>query len=418
MDFTFPAMSLAAGAAPSWPPIVAAFQSRYGNAINVAGFFAGDLGNGGEDIVLQLPDPYDAGILRFDYNDTWYPNTDGAGYALVVNNTSTAARDWDQKTTWRSSGTIFGSPGRSIRLRHRVNGQIFNDTNANGIQNAGETGRAALRSRSIRRRRWHLRRRWRHPDRHRDTGATGDYSFTGPAPGAYYLSRCSAGWSRLQPVDQGGNDATDSDFDPITRRTAVFTLAAGQNDTSRDGLLSSRGPSVDIVDVTPDRAIVSVSSISIVFDQPVTGFDLADLALTRDGGANLLTGAQTLTSTDNHLDARQSRRPDHRRRRMLTLAGWFRNHACRERDLACFRSIRQLHGAERDHRWPAGLLQQLEVRRQRRHGQCQRRRGDDLAHEGLDAGLVDLCGAHLDAPPALTADPPMRTRGSQGKIRA
>ena len=39
--------------------------------------------------------------------------------------------------------------------------------------------------------------------------------------------------------------------------------------------------------------------MTIVFSEPVTGFNLADLSLTRDGGANLLTASQTLTTTDN-----------------------------------------------------------------------------------------------------------------------
>ena len=43
-----------------------------------------------------------------------------------------------------------------------------------------------------------------------------------------------------------------------------------------------------------------MSTISIVFDQPVIGFDLADLSLTPNGGANLLVGGvQTLSTNDN-----------------------------------------------------------------------------------------------------------------------
>jgi hypothetical protein len=41
-----------------------------------------------------------------------------------------------------------------------------------------------------------------------------------------------------------------------------------------------------------------VDSIKIVFSQAVEGFDVSDLTLTRDGGPNLLTGAQTVQSTD------------------------------------------------------------------------------------------------------------------------
>ena len=57
--------------------------------------------------------------------------------------------------------------------------------------------------------------------------------------------------------------------------------------------------SVTITAVSPDPRNTSVSSIQIVFNKAVTGFDLPDLTLKLNGGANLLTGAQTLTSGDN-----------------------------------------------------------------------------------------------------------------------
>ncbi|MGE3818021.1 MAG: hypothetical protein AB7I30_01165, partial [Isosphaeraceae bacterium] len=63
--------------------------------------------------------------------------------------------------------------------------------------------------------------------------------------------------------------------------------------------LDLTAPTVDIVDVTPDPRNTPVGSITIVFSEAVTGFDLGDLALTRNGGPNLLTGAQTLTTADN-----------------------------------------------------------------------------------------------------------------------
>src|SRR5262249_42626129 len=57
-------------------------------------------------------------------------------------------------------------------------------------------------------------------------------------------------------------------------------------------------PTAAIVDVAPDPRIDGISALSITFGEPVVGFDLADLRFTRDGGANLLTAAQTLTTTD------------------------------------------------------------------------------------------------------------------------
>jgi hypothetical protein len=46
------------------------------------------------------------------------------------------------------------------------------------------------------------------------------------------------------------------------------------------------------------RTVPEKADLLIVFDQPVIGFDLADLQLRRNAGINLLTAAQTLTSTD------------------------------------------------------------------------------------------------------------------------
>ncbi len=57
--------------------------------------------------------------------------------------------------------------------------------------------------------------------------------------------------------------------------------------------------SVTITPVAPDPRNTSVSSIQIVFNKAVTGFDLPDLSLKRNAGAELLPGAATLTSGDN-----------------------------------------------------------------------------------------------------------------------
>jgi hypothetical protein len=45
--------------------------------------------------------------------------------------------------------------------------------------------------------------------------------------------------------------------------------------------------------------VTAVDQIQIVFSEPVSGFDLFDLSLKRNGGANLLTGTQTLSTSDN-----------------------------------------------------------------------------------------------------------------------
>jgi len=99
--------------------------------------------------------------------------------------------------------------------------------------------------------------------------------------GQYVLSVLTTGGIR----DAGGN-----------------LLAATASDiwTKNDGDVAP--PTVaDIVDVSPDPRATGVNQISIVFSEPVTGFDVGDLNLDRayDGLGNLLTGAQTLTTSDN-----------------------------------------------------------------------------------------------------------------------
>ncbi|MCY2952158.1 MAG: lamin tail domain-containing protein [Planctomycetota bacterium] len=57
-------------------------------------------------------------------------------------------------------------------------------------------------------------------------------------------------------------------------------------------------PNVRILPVDPDPLDTSLSSITIIFDEPVNGFDLPDLKFTREGAStNLLTSSQTLTDT-------------------------------------------------------------------------------------------------------------------------
>src|SRR5207302_7568112 len=82
------------------------------------------------------------------------------------------------------------------------------------------------------------------------------------------------------------------------------TDAAGNGNTAAaqfNRTFNNANPTVTITPVSPDPRNTSVTSIDIVFSKPIvpTGFTLADLTLTKDGGANLLTGAQTLTTSDN-----------------------------------------------------------------------------------------------------------------------
>jgi hypothetical protein len=109
VDFTFGNLVLAAGQRVLVVKNRAAFESRYGTGLNIAGEFAGHLGNGGDRLVLtgRLGEP----ILDFTYDNRWYPITDGAGFSLVIAEENTAPDKCNQQTSWRPSSAADGSPG-------------------------------------------------------------------------------------------------------------------------------------------------------------------------------------------------------------------------------------------------------------------------------------------------------------------
>ena len=72
-----------------------------------------------------------------------------------------------------------------------------------------------------------------------------------------------------------------------------------QVDASETWVNEIPGPAADIVNVSPDPRRTSVGQIEIIFSEAVTGFEVDDLILSRDGGANLLVGNESLTTGDN-----------------------------------------------------------------------------------------------------------------------
>jgi hypothetical protein len=63
--------------------------------------------------------------------------------------------------------------------------------------------------------------------------------------------------------------------------------------------IDSLAPAVSITPISPSPTNAAVSQMQIVFNEAVSGMSLADLSLTVNGGANLLTSAQTLSTSDN-----------------------------------------------------------------------------------------------------------------------
>jgi len=108
INFTFPQTVLAPGGYTIVARDSAGFLAAFGN-LPIAGEFDGFLGNGGER--LRLLDPSGEEILNFEYNDTWYPVSDGTGSSLIIRDPAAASYTWDDAESWAALPTP--SPGNA-----------------------------------------------------------------------------------------------------------------------------------------------------------------------------------------------------------------------------------------------------------------------------------------------------------------
>ena len=110
IDFTFGFLELGPDEYTVVVKDISVFEDKYGTSINIAGQYDGRLNNAGENI--QLRDPNNAIILEFDYEDDWYPITDGKGFSLnIIDACDPNLEHWDRKQYWRPSSDVNGTPG-------------------------------------------------------------------------------------------------------------------------------------------------------------------------------------------------------------------------------------------------------------------------------------------------------------------
>ena len=110
VEFVIPAGTvLAAGELAVIVSSTNAFAARYGAGPRVLGQYTGRLDNDGE--ALQLQDAAGENILKFTFNDRWYPATDGGGYAMVILGGTADWSRWDFAAGWGIGEPLHGSPG-------------------------------------------------------------------------------------------------------------------------------------------------------------------------------------------------------------------------------------------------------------------------------------------------------------------
>ncbi len=87
-----------------------AFSAEYPEYTGqIAGVYSGSLSDSGERI--RLKDALGTAILDFEFKDSWFDITDGDGFSLVINDYSAVPEFWDEKSSWRPSANVGGSPG-------------------------------------------------------------------------------------------------------------------------------------------------------------------------------------------------------------------------------------------------------------------------------------------------------------------
>ncbi|MEM7231517.1 MAG: CotH kinase family protein, partial [Planctomycetota bacterium] len=118
------------------------FESVYGNDLPVAGEYDGQLSNGGEEIRFEWGD--NETILEFDYDDAWYPETDGLGYSLAIVDPFDEANTWGLSSSWAASAEVGGSPGREDSEPPPGGRQLPSDLNQDGRLDLSDSIRLLL----------------------------------------------------------------------------------------------------------------------------------------------------------------------------------------------------------------------------------------------------------------------------------
>jgi hypothetical protein len=91
---------------------LAAFAERYGgdSGIRVVGPYAGSIADRGEE--MGFLGALGERVFSFNFQNTWFPETDGQGRSLVLLDPRSAPETWRTPEAWAASVAENGSPGR------------------------------------------------------------------------------------------------------------------------------------------------------------------------------------------------------------------------------------------------------------------------------------------------------------------
>ncbi len=136
-------------------------------------------------------------------------------------------------------------------------------------------------------------------------GSTLQFTVTGTIAGATVnvyadgtlIGTAVAGGATTVVTTSGSYTLTDG-LHNITARQVEPSKGLSDATSALPVTVDTTAPVATFVAVTPDPRTTPVSSVSLQFNEVVSGLNLAALSLTRDAGANLLSGTQTITTVD------------------------------------------------------------------------------------------------------------------------
>ncbi len=172
--------------------------------------------------------------VRFSTKPGYVYTTQNAGGSSITSATNSDANATTGRTanvtlTWANPSVTYVDAGLYLTQPNRIGDFIWNDLDKDGVQDAGEPGIAGVlvtlyNSSNV-------------AVASTITDNNGHYEFNDVPAGTYTLGLTPPPGYQVSVKDAGGNDNTDSDFDPVTFRTGSVTVTTDVNLTI-DGALN------------------------------------------------------------------------------------------------------------------------------------------------------------------------------------
>ncbi|MFN6441497.1 MAG: SdrD B-like domain-containing protein [Nostoc sp. DedSLP01] len=254
-----------------------------------------------------------SGLTPGDYQVKF---TSPTGYSFSTANVGDDIKDSDadcttgltQKVTL-TSGEFNGTLDAGLVQLASLGDKVWLDKNANGIQDAGETGVSGVTVTLTSGGSDGIINGIGDTTITTITNANGNYNFAGLTPGQQYqvgFSNLPAGYQFTQ-ANIGANDAVDSDANASTGKTQIVTLASGENNLTLDAGIYQNAGDLSITKTDGLTTVIPGQQITYTIVAKNNGLITVTNALVSDIiPSNLTNIAWTSLATDGATDNQTS----------------------------------------------------------------------------------------------------------------